>query len=102
MRKHLHILYTTYSLAPFLGLLGTVWGILTTFSEMQAHAGTGSQGILGGLSMALATTVFGLIIAIPALVAYNYLKQNIQDFETDMENFSNKLLASVELQYRGL
>lgn len=102
LRKHLHILSTTYSLAPFLGLLGTVWGILTTFSQMQAVSGSGSQAVLGGLSMALGTTVLGLVIAIPALIAYNYLKQNMQDFETDMENFSSKLLAAVELQYRGI
>ncbi len=98
--KHLHVLFTIVSLAPFLGLLGTVWGILITFSEMQAHAGNTSQVVLGGLSMALATTVYGLIVAIPALVAYNYLKQMIQDFESEMEHFSSKLLASVELQYR--
>lgn len=98
--KHLHILFTVVSLAPFLGLLGTVWGILITFSEMHAHAGNTSQVVLGGLSMALATTVCGLIVAIPALISYNYLKQMIQDFETEMENFSSKLLASVELQYR--
>ncbi len=98
--KHLHVLFTIVSLAPFLGLLGTVWGILITFSEMQAHAGNTSQVVLGGLSMALATTVCGLIVAIPALISYNYLKQMIQDFETEMENFSSKLLASVELQYR--
>lgn len=98
--KHLHVLFTIVSLAPFLGLLGTVWGILITFSEMHAHAGNTSQVVLGGLSMALATTVFGLIVAIPALISYNYLKQMIQDFETEMENFSSKLMASVELQYR--
>ena len=101
LEKYLYILSTTVSLAPFLGLLGTVWGILTTFSEMQAQtAGSTHQMVLGGLSLALATTVLGLLDAIPALIGYNYLKNSIRDFATEMEGFSNEILAAVELQYR--
>lgn len=99
--KHLYILATTVSLAPFLGLLGTVWGILTTFSQMQSQAGGNThQMVLSGLSLALATTVLGLLDAIPALIGYNYLKNSIRDFTTEMEGFSNEILAAVELQYR--
>ena len=99
--SHLYLLSTIVSLGPFLGLLGTVWGILTTFASMQMQTGGGAQQmVLGGLSLALATTVLGLIDAIPALVGYNYLKNAIRDFEVDMETFSNQILASVELQYR--
>lgn len=98
--KNLYILATTMSLAPFLGLLGTVWGILTTFSELQSQAPTGThQVVLGGLSMALATTVLGLIVAIPALIGYNYLKNASRDFAGEMEGFSSEILAAVELQY---
>jgi biopolymer transport protein TolQ len=101
LEKHLYILSTTVSLAPFLGLLGTVWGILTTFSAMQMHTSAGShQMVLAGLSLALATTVLGLLDAIPALIGYNYLKNHIHDFATDMEGFSNEILTAVELQYR--
>lgn len=101
LEKNLFILATVVSLAPFLGLLGTVWGILTTFSEMQMQSGVNSsQAILGGLSLALATTVLGLVDAIPALIGYNYLKNTIGDFETEMASFSNQILASVEMQYR--
>lgn len=101
LERHLYILATTISLAPFLGLLGTVWGILTTFSEMQAGtSGSGHQMMLGGLSLALATTVLGLLDAIPALLGYNYLKNSVRDFTTEMEGFSNEILAAVELQYR--
>lgn len=99
MDKNLYLLSTIVSLAPFLGLLGTVWGILATFSEMQSQMG-GNQAFLGGLSLALATTVIGLIDAIPALIGYNYLKNHVRDFEIDMHNFSNEILATVELQYR--
>ena len=73
----------------------------TTFSELQAQSvGSTHQMVLGGLSLALATTVLGLLDAIPALVGYNYLKNTIRDFATEMEGFSNEILAAVELQYR--
>jgi biopolymer transport protein TolQ len=101
LEKQLYLLSTIVTLAPFLGLLGTVWGILVTFSEMQTHtAGSTHQMVLGGLSLALATTVLGLLDAIPALIGYNYLKNSVRDFSTDMESFSNEILATVELQYR--
>jgi len=101
LEKNLFILSTTVSLAPFLGLLGTVWGILMTFSELQSRGfSQTNEMVLGGLSMALATTVLGLLIAIPALIAYNYLKSSIRDFEKSMEHFSTVMLAAIELQYR--
>jgi biopolymer transport protein TolQ len=102
LEKNLYILSTIMALAPFLGLLGTVWGILITFSEL--HSGGGSAGsnmaMLGGLSTALSTTVLGLVIAIPALISYNYLKNAIKNYSSDMEDFLYQLLSSVELQYR--
>jgi biopolymer transport protein TolQ len=97
LEKNLFVLNTIVSLAPFLGLLGTVWGILMTFSEMKADS---AEMVLGGLSLALATTVLGLINAIPALIGYNYLKNSIRDFHTDMECFSTDVLSTVEMQYR--
>lgn len=101
LEKNLFILSTVVSLGPFLGLLGTVWGILTTFSEMQAQtSGSTNQIVLGGLSLALATTVLGLLDAIPALIGYNYLKNGVNSFSIDMEGFSTEILASVEIQYR--
>lgn len=101
LEKNLFILSTIVSLAPFLGLLGTVWGILMTFSELQSTAGGATnQMVIGGLSLALATTVLGLINAIPALIGYNYLKNAIQEFETEMESFSIEILSAVEMQYR--
>lgn len=101
LEKNLFILSTVVSLGPFLGLLGTVWGILTTFSQLQSQS-TGSTHdlVLGGLSLALATTVLGLIDAIPALIGYNYLKNMIKDFQTEMECFSTEILASIEMHYR--
>ena len=101
--KNLFLLSITMSLAPFLGLLGTVWGILVTFSELQGGAKMGSStAMLGGLSTALATTVIGLIIAIPALVAHNFLKTSVHHLGSDMEDFLYEALAVIELQYRKI
>lgn len=98
LEKNLFILSTIVTLGPFLGLLGTVWGILLTFSELQGAQGNSSM--LSGLSMALATTVVGLIVAIPALIGYNYLKNRGKEYRRDMEHFSDLLLTNLELQYR--
>jgi biopolymer transport protein TolQ len=101
LEKNLFILSTITTLAPFLGLLGTVWGILVTFSGLQSQGAMGSSAsILGGLSTALATTILGLLIAIPSLIAYNYLKNGIRSYFSEMEGFSHQLLSTVELQYR--
>jgi len=101
LEKYLFVLPTVMSLGPFLGLLGTVWGMLVTFSGLHTHSlVTSNQTVLSGLSMALATTVLGLLVAIPALIAHNYLKSAIRDFKKDMENFSHFLLTTIEMQYR--
>ncbi len=101
IEKNLFILSTIVSLAPFLGLLGTVWGILLTFAELQAGGSiNASSTIMGGLAMALGTTVVGLIVAIPALIGYNYLKSSSAGLYAEMENFSLQLVSSIELQYR--
>lgn len=101
LEKHLFILSTIVTLAPFMGLLGTVWGILVTFSELQSGAAASSNAaVLGGISTALSTTVLGLVIAIPALIAYNFLKTTLRNYSSDMEDFLQRLLSHVELQYR--
>ena len=101
LEKNLFILPTIVTLAPFMGLLGTVWGILVTFSGLHKGESLGSStSMLGGLSTALATTVLGLVIAIPALIAYNYIKNYLRHYTTDMDTFLSSLLSQIELQYR--
>jgi biopolymer transport protein TolQ len=101
LEKNLFVLSTIYTLAPFLGLLGTVWGILITFSSLNSGGSAASNAaILGGISTALSTTVMGLVIAIPALISYNYLKNNLRHYTSDMESFLSKLISTIELQYR--
>lgn len=100
LEKNIYLLSTIVTLAPFVGLLGTVWGILIFFSNAQGGSLSSNSAVLGGLSTALATTVLGLVIAIPALISYNYLKNALKDFSSDMEDFASDLLAQIELQYR--
>lgn len=100
LEKNLFILSTSITLAPFLGLLGTVWGILLTFSGLQAGISNTNSIVLSGLAMALGTTVFGLIVAIPSLVGYNYIKSVLNNFYGDMELFSHSLMTTLEIQYR--
>ena len=98
--KNLFILSTVVTLGPFLGLLGTVWGILQTFSQLTHGFSSSNTAMLTGLAMALAATVIGLVIAIPALVGYNFLKNASREFKRDLEHFVHFLLAAVEIQYR--
>ena len=101
LEKGLPWLATIISLAPFLGLLGTVWGSLLTLAELQTGvSASASTAVMGGLSMALGTTVFGIVVAIPALIAYNSLRASIRHLSQEMEDFSHLLLASVEQRFR--
>jgi len=101
LESNLYILSTVVTLSPFLGLLGTVYGILTTFSSMEMHSiSSSSQTVLAGLSLALCTTVLGLLNAIPALIGYNYLKNKIAHFDTDMGHFATQMVSNIELCYR--
>ncbi|NGX33859.1 MAG: Biopolymer transport protein ExbB [Candidatus Anoxychlamydiales bacterium] len=103
LEKNLFILPTVVTLGPFLGLLGTVWGILITFNTLQTQSLLNNNtSILSGLSMALSTTVVGLMVAIPALIAYNYLNNWIKNTRSDMFHFSHGLITTLEIQYRNV
>lgn len=84
--------------APFLGLLGTVWGVMDAFGGM-AGAGTASlQGLAPGVSGALLTTVAGLVVAIPSVFGYNYLLQNTKIAVVELENFASTAADRIELE----
>jgi biopolymer transport protein TolQ len=100
IEKNLFILSTVVTLGPFTGLLGTVWGILLTFSQLPRGFSTGNTSMLTGLSLALATTVLGLVVAIPALVGYNFLKNASREYKRELDHFVHLLLASIEMQHR--
>ena len=95
LEKNIFLLPTVVTLGPFAGLLGTVWGILVAFSKMDGKVvASGNEGMLAGLSLALVTTVIGLMIAIPALIGNNYYKNLIRDQRREMEDFSHLLITS--------
>lgn len=100
LERNLYLLSTIVTLAPFLGLLGTVYGILVTFSGLGEGAMGSNAQVLGGISLALTTTVLGLLNAIPALVGYNYLKNSIVEFDHEMERFATEVLATFDMHYR--
>lgn len=102
LEKHLYILPLTTGLAPFMGLLGTAWGILVTFNEIQGGSGAfmSNEAVIGGLAMALGTTVLGLLVAIPALVGNSWIKNQIYTQEREMDNFTSEMLLALEMQYR--
>jgi biopolymer transport protein TolQ len=92
----LSFLGTTASACPFWGLLGTVWGILSTFYAMGA-AGTASIATIGpSLAEALIATAAGLTAAIPALIAYNYFIGQIKIISREMEQVGSEILNFIE------
>ncbi len=100
LESQLFILSTIATLGPFFGLLGTVWGILVSLSQMPKGT-LSNAAMLSGLSMALATTVIGLLIAIPALVGYNCLKNSNREYKRELDHFTYQLLAAIEMQHRS-
>jgi len=99
LEENLNLLATSASVSPFLGLLGTVWGVLIAFQDMAKQQSAEITAVTTGISGALVTTVVGLLVAIPSLVMYNYMVNNIRRFETEMENFSSEILADIETQF---
>jgi biopolymer transport protein TolQ len=92
MEKYLVYLATTVSVAPFLGLLGTVWGITDSFMSMGSQ-GTASIEVVGpGIASALIATIAGLAAAIPAVVGYNLLLRHVRRQENGIELFISRIL----------
>jgi len=90
--RHLRILETIVTIAPLLGLLGTVRGMIRAFNVIE-RTGVGQPGALaGGISEALYTTAFGLSIAIPCLIFYNYFTHRTERFVRKLESFSSEFL----------
>ena len=85
LEKNLTSLATITVIAPFLGLLGTVWGLLISFTNMAVTGSSSIKVVAGGVAEALITTVLGLLVAIPAAVGYNYFKEKIQNLMDEME-----------------
>jgi biopolymer transport protein ExbB len=92
LERGLSGLATIGSTAPFVGLLGTVIGIIDAFREIQGHETTGISAVAGGISEALVTTALGLTVAIPAVMMFNYFTTKIKAFDVEMDNSSSELV----------
>ncbi len=91
-RRGLSSLATIGSTAPFVGLFGTVIGIINSFQEMKNAESAGIAAIAGGISEALFTTAFGLLVAVPAVWAFNYFSSKVDNFVVEMDNSSAELI----------
>ena len=100
LEKHLPVLATISSAAPMLGFLGTVSGMVVSFNEIEAKIGQDNIVKLasGGISVALLTTAFGLIIGIPAFMGFNYFSGVINRFVLEVEESATELIETVTLQ----
>ncbi len=92
-------LATTGSSCPFIGLFGTVWGIMTAFRGIGARGSATLAVVAPGISEALVATAAGLAAAIPAVIFYNYFQNRIRKISTEMDNFSSEFLNIVERYY---
>ncbi|HET9451481.1 MAG TPA: MotA/TolQ/ExbB proton channel family protein [Aggregicoccus sp.] len=101
LKRGLGLLATVGSTAPFVGLLGTTMGIVNAF-QLMAEAGSGGLGtISAGIAEALVTTAFGLLVAIPAVMAYNFLQGWVDARAVDISESSNEFLDVVARQAGG-
>ena len=101
LEKMTTFLATTGSTAPFIGLFGTVWGILLAFQKIGA-TGQASLAVVGpDIAHALIATAIGLAAAIPAVMAYNYFNRRIRVLEDEMGNFSSDFLNIVKRHFRS-
>ena len=101
LERNMNWLATTATVSPFIGLLGTVWGIITAFQQLGLSASTSMRAVGPGIAEALLTTALGLFAAIPAAVAYNYFGHNIKEIGARMEDFSLEFLNMTERNFEG-
>src|SRR5438128_2041595 len=92
LKRGLGGLATIGSTAPFVGLLGTVIGILNAFRGISQEKATGLAAVAGGIAEALVTTAIGLFVAIPAVMMFNYLTGRVEAFDVEMDNSSSELI----------
>jgi biopolymer transport protein ExbB len=92
LKRGISSLATVGSTAPFVGLLGTVLGIIHAFEGISSQKSTGLGAVAGGISEALVTTALGLFVAIPAVMMFNYFTNRVEAFDVEMGNSSSELI----------
>jgi biopolymer transport protein TolQ len=101
LEKNMHWLATTASVTPFIGLFGTVLGIIRAFQDLGNMGSTSLKALGPGISEALITTAFGLFAAIPAAIAYNHFGHTIREIGARMDDFSLEFLNMAERSFGG-
>jgi len=96
LENHMGLLATAATTAPFLGLLGTVWGVMDAFGSMSTSGSALLSDVAPGISGALLTTVVGLLVALPSSIGYNMLGDRIRRLTVMMDNFAQELVADLE------
>jgi biopolymer transport protein TolQ len=98
LNRRMIFLASTGSVAPFLGLFGTVWGIMNTFTAIGAASDTSLATVAPGISEALFATALGLVAAIPAVVAFNKISSDLNRYALRLENFAGEFGAILSRQ----
>ena len=101
LNNMLVLLTIAISGGPFLGLLGTVIGVMITFAAIAAQGDVNVNAIAPGIAAALAATVAGLVVAIPALFGYNYLLSRVKEATSDMHVFIDEFVTKIAEYYGG-
>ena len=93
------LLAIAVSAATFLGLLGTFWGVMSTFSYVAIQGHADLKTMAPGVSAALVTTVAGLLVAIPSMFGYNWLVHNLRVLTVELDNYAQELISHIETEY---
>src|SRR6201996_5652807 len=101
LESGLILLAIAVSGAPFLGLLGTVWGVMSTFGHIAQQGSASLAAMAPGVAAALITTVAGLLVAIPSMFGYNWLVHNLRVLTVELDNFAQELISKMETEYLG-
>jgi biopolymer transport protein ExbB/TolQ len=99
MESGLILLAIAVSGAPFLGLLGTVWGVMDTFAAVAIIGSADLKTMAPGVSAAQVTTVAGLLVAIPSMFFYNYLVHTLRVLTVELDNFAQELMSRIETEF---
>ncbi len=99
LESGLILLAIAVSGAPFLGLLGTVWGVMSTFGHIAQQGSATMSAMAPGVAAALITTVAGLLVAIPSMFGYNWLVHNLRVLTVELDNFAQDLVSKMETEY---
>ena len=99
LESGLILLAIAVSGAPFLGLLGTVWGVMSTFGHIAQQLSASLTTMAPGVAAALITTVAGLLVAIPSMFGYNWLVHNLRVLTVELDNFAQALVSQLETEY---